>query len=275
MADEAENARPKGLLIPFDKLKLLSILDDKAFREVFLAMAGYVQNGIEPDALEPIEQIAFESMRQFLDENVKTYQRTVEANRENGRKGGRPRKPAETGGLSEKPKKTDGFLEKPMETEENPSKPKETHENQSAKYKVQSTTDTKVSDTTTVVEHDLDADLSKIAHRFQEAFGDLPPSVGYKISSWRQTFSAEMIILAIDRAAEAGKRNWMYVDGTLRNWKRDGIKTPAEVAASDEQWQSRQQQMRPGRSPRQPAESVDDQLTRVLANMDRKRGFEG
>lgn len=275
MADEAENARPKGLLIPFDKLKLLSILDDKAFREVFLAMAGYVQNGIEPDALEPIEQIAFESMRQFLDENVKTYQRTVEANRENGRKGGRPRKPAETGGLSEKPKKTDGFLEKPMETEENPSNPKETHENQSAKYKVQSTTDTKVSDTTTVVEHDLDADLSKIAHRFQEAFGDLPPSVGYKISSWRQTFSAEMIILAIDRAAEAGKRNWTYVDGTLRNWKRDGIKTPAEVAASDEQWQSRQQ-ARPGSATggRKPAESVDDQLTRVLANMDRKRGFE-
>lgn len=275
MADEAENARPKGLLIPFDKLKLLSILDDKAFREVFLAMAGYVQNGTEPDLSEPIEQLAFESMRQFLDENVKTYQRTVEANRENGRKGGRPRKPAETGGLSGKPKKTDGFLEKPMETEENPSKPKETHENKSTKYKVQSTTDTKVSDTATVVEHDLDADLSKIAHHFQEVFGDLPPSVGYKINSWRQTFSAEMLILAIDRAAEAGKRNWTYVDGTLRNWKRDGIKTPAEVAASDEQWQSRQQQARPGRSTRQPAESVDDQLTRVLANMDRKRGFEG
>ena len=276
MADEAENARPKGLLIPFDKLKLLSILDDKAFREVFLAMAGYVQSGTEPDLLEPIEQLAFESMRQFLDENIKTYQRTVEANRENGRKGGRPRKTAETDGLLEKPKKTDGFLKKPMETEENPSKPKETHENQSTKYKVQSTADTKVSDTTTVVEHDLDADLSKIARHFQEAFGDLPPSVGYKISSWRQTFSAEMIILAINRAAEAGKRNWTYVDGTLRNWKRDGIKTPAEVAASDEQWQSRQQQARLGSATggKKPAESVDDQLTRVLANMDRKRGFE-
>ena len=120
----------------------------------------------------------------------------------------------------------------------------------------------------------MDADLSKIAHHFQEAFGDLPPSVGYKISSWRQTFSAEMIILAIDRAAEAGKRNWTYVDGTLRNWKRDGIKTPAEVAASDEQWQSRQQQARPGRSTRQPAESTRDQLARVLGNMDKERGFD-
>ena len=265
MADEAENARPKGLLIPFDKLKLLSILDDKAFREVFLAMAGYVQNGIEPDALEPIEQIAFESMRPFLNENVKTYQRAVLAHREAGRKGGRPKKTEDNQMVSSKSQmEPNGFSEKPTET------------NSPLKYKVQSTTDTKVSDTTTVVEHDLDADLSKIAQHFQEVFGDLPPSVGYKIKSWRETFSTEMILLAIDRAAEAGKRNWTYVDGTLRGWKRDGIKNPAGVAASDEQWQSRQQQARPGSvtGGRKPAESVDDQLTRVLANIDRKRGFE-
>lgn len=230
MADKAENARPKGLLIPFDKLKLLSILDDKAFREVFLAMAGYVQNGIEPDALEPIEQIAFESMRPFLNENVKTYQRAVLAHREAGRKGGRPKKTEDNQMVSDKNQmEPNGFSKKPTET------------NSPLKYKVQSTTDTKVSDTTTVVEHDLDADLSKIAQHFQEAFGDLPPSVGYKISSWRQTFSAEMIILAIDRAAEAGKRNWTYVDGILRGWKRDGITNPGGVAASDEQWQNLQQ----------------------------------
>ena len=269
MADEAENARPKGLLIPFDKLKLLSILDDKAFREVFLAMAGYVQNGIEPDALEPIEQIAFESMRPFLNENVKTYQRAVLAHREAGRKGGRPKKAENNQMVSDKNQmEPNGFSEKPTET------------NSPLKYKVQSTTDTKVSDittTTTVVEHDLDADLSKIAQHFQEAFGDLPPSVGYKIKSWRETFSTEMILLAIDRAAEAGKRNWTYVDGTLRGWKRDGIKNPAGVAASDEQWQNRQQQARTGSATggRKPAENVDNQLTRVLANMDRKRGFEG
>lgn len=230
MADEAENARPKGLLIPFDKLKLLSILDDKAFREVFLAMAGYVQSSTEPDLLEPIEQIAFESMRPFLNENVKTYQRAVLAHREAGRKGGRPKKTEDSQMVSDKNQmEPNGFSKKPTET------------NSHLKYKVQSTTDTKVSDTTTVVEHDLDADLSKIAHHFQEAFGDLPPSVGYKISSWRQTFSAEMIILAIDRAAEAGKRNWTYVDGILRGWKRDGITNPGGVAASDEQWQNRQQ----------------------------------
>lgn len=272
MADEIEVARPKGLLIPFDKLKLLNVLDDAAFRRVFFAMAEYVKSGTEPKELEPIEQIAFEAMRPFLDENTKTYQRTIEANRQNGRKGGRPRKAKETDGFSEEPKETDGFSEKPTETHEEPN---ETHKNQSTKYKVQ--TDTNVSDittTTTVVKPEpVDKDLASIANHIQEVFGDFPPSVGYKLKSWLDVFSADMILLAIDRAAEAGKRNWTYVDGTLRGWKRDGIKNPAGVAASDEQWQNRQPTSRSS-SPRQPAESTRDQLARVLGNMDKERGFE-
>lgn len=261
MADEAENARPKGLLIPFDKLKLLSILDDKAFREVFLAMAGYVQNGIEPDALEPIEQIAFESMRPFLNENVKTYQRAVLAHREAGRKGGRPKKTEDNQMVSDKNQmEPNGFSEKPTET------------NSPLKYKVQSTTDTKVSDTIVVVNRDsADSELAQIVQRYESVAGMFPRSAIEKLQSWREIFSTEMILLAIDRAAEANKRSWAYINGILTNWQREGVRTVGDVAANDESCQ----QARPGRSPRQPAESVDDQLTRVLANMDRKRGFEG
>lgn len=262
MAGEIENDRPKGLLILFTSFKLLNILDDKAFRHVITAMAAYVEKGEEPEGLEPIEQLAFESQREALDGNIQTYRKTAAANRENGRKGGRPRKP----------KKTDGFLEKPMETQ---AEPNETHENQKLRIKNYSDTDVSdISTTATTAEHNLDADLAKIASHFQEVFGDLPPSVYYKVKSWRETFSTEMILLAIDRAAEAGKRNWTYVDGTLRGWKRDGIKNPAGVAASDEQWQSRQQQGNLAGNARKPAEDVGSQLDRVLAKMDKERGFE-
>lgn len=269
MADDKEKARPKGLLIPFDKLKLLDILDDAAFRKVFRAMASYVKSGAEMEGLEPIEQVAFESMRPFLDENIKTYQRAVIAHREAGRKGGRPKKKEDNQEVQEETKENqmepNGFSEEPNET------------NSPLKYKVQSTTDTNVSDitTTTVVvrPEQVDKDLASIANHIQEVFGDFPPSVGYKLKSWLDVFSTEMILLAIDRAAEAGKRNWTYVDGTLRGWKRDGITNPAGVAASDEQWQNRQPTGR-GSSPRQPAESTRDQLARVLGNMDKERGFE-
>ena len=123
MADDAENARPKGLLILFTSFKLLNILDDAGFRKVVGAMAAYVEHGTEPEGLEPIEQLAFESQREALDGNIQAYQKTAIANRENGRKGGRPRKAA----------KTDG----------NPQEPKETHKNQ--KLRIKNYSDTKVS----------------------------------------------------------------------------------------------------------------------------------
>ena len=71
---------------------------------------------------------------------------------------------------------------------------------------------------------------------------------------------------AIDKAAEAGKRSWNYINGILSGWQRDGLRTPGDVEANEQNRQARPHG-------KQPAESVDDQLARVLGNMDRKRGF--
>lgn len=121
-----DEIRPKALMIPFDKFVILDILPPEQYKNTLTKMRQYVEHGEEPEGLEPMEQIAFESLRAFMNENIKTYQRTIEANRQNGRKGGRPRKAKETDGFSEKPTETHG-------------EPNETHKNQSTKYKVQST----------------------------------------------------------------------------------------------------------------------------------------
>ena len=92
-------------------------------------------NRREPEGLEPIEQVAFESLRSFMDENIKTYQRSILAHREAGRKGGRPKKTDENQKVfDDNQTEPIGFFEKPNETK------------RPLKYKVQSTTDTKVSD---------------------------------------------------------------------------------------------------------------------------------
>ena len=266
MADEKENARPKGLLIPFDKLKLLDILDDAAFRQVFRAMASYVKSGAEMEGLEPIEQVAFESMRPFLDENIKTYQRAVIAHREAGRKGGRPKKKEDNQEVQEETKENqmepNGFSEEPNET------------NSSLKYKVQSTTDTNVSDITTTVvvkQSSADVDLARIVQQYEASIGTFPRSALDKLQSWREVFGTEMILLAINKAAESGKRSWNYINGILSNWQHSGVHTPGDAAASDE---NHKRPTGRGSSPRQPAESTRDQLARVLGNMDKERGFE-
>lgn len=135
MVDDIEMTRPKGLLIPFDKFVILDILPPEQYKNVLTKMRQYVEHGKEPEGLEPIEQVAFESLRSFMDENIKTYQRAILAHREAGRKGGRPKKTDENQKVFEENQMEPiGFSEKPNETK------------RPLKYKVQSTTDTNVSE---------------------------------------------------------------------------------------------------------------------------------
>jgi hypothetical protein len=144
-----DEIRPKALMIPFDKFVILDILPPEQYKNTLTKMRQYVEHGEEPEGLEPMEQMAFESLRAFMNENIKTYQRTIWANRQNGRKGGRPRKA----------KETDGFSEKPMATH---GEPNETHKNQSTKYKVQST---KYTDSIESIEIDASASPSPRASK--------------------------------------------------------------------------------------------------------------
>ena len=144
-----DEIRPKALMIPFDKFVILDILPPEQYKNTLTKMRQYVEHGEEPEGLEPMEQMAFESLRAFMNENIKTYQRTIKANRQNGRKGGRPRKAKETHGFSEKPMETHG-------------EPNETHKNQSTKYKVQST---KYTDSIESIEIDASASPSPRASK--------------------------------------------------------------------------------------------------------------
>jgi hypothetical protein len=133
-----EEARPKALMIPFDKFVILDILPPEQYKNVVTQMRQYVELNREPEELQPIERMAFEALRPFMNENIKTYKRKIDAQHTNGSKGGRPKKPKE-------PNETHGFSEKPNETHGAP------------KYKVQST---KYKSNTDVLERDGDADAS-------------------------------------------------------------------------------------------------------------------
>lgn len=98
----------------------------------------------------------------------------------------------------------------------------------------------------------VDMELSKIVQHYQRAIGDFPRSALEKLQKWRQEYNTEMILLAIDKAAEAGKRSWNYINGILSGWQRDGIRAPGDVAANE---QRRQEQPREKQSTESAAEA--------------------
>lgn len=54
--------------------------------------------------------------------------------------------------------------------------------------------------------------------------------------------SDEVLCLAIDLAADRGKRSFKYLLGILRNWKQNGVKTEGDVTARETERQANQSQ---------------------------------
>ena len=54
------------------------------------------------------------------------------------------------------------------------------------------------------------------------------------LMGWREIFTDDLILLAIKKAALAGIRKWNYVNGILKAWKNEGVKTIGDVQSRDE-----------------------------------------
>ena len=88
--------------------------------------------------------------------------------------------------------------------------------------------------TTTAADSRTDSDLAEIVQHFQEVIGTFPRSALDKLQRWRGIYSVEIIRAAIDEAAENNVRKWRYVDGVLKGWQADGVRTLGNVEARRE-----------------------------------------
>ena len=82
---------------------------------------------------------------------------------------------------------------------------------------------------TTATAPRTDSDLAQIVQHFQAEIGEFPRSALDKLQRYREAFSTELICKAIDEAAENGVRKWRYVDGILKGWQADGVRTLGDV----------------------------------------------
>lgn len=257
----AEKKRSSFILL-LEHIHTMEELTDEEFGQFVRAYAAYVETGADPEFSDRSMRMMWKTVKAFDKMNTQKYSSTSEARSEAGKRGMKSRWGA----------KSEDSKEKKVITNDNKN---------SKCYFVNNKNNLSVSDPVSDsvsvippiggIERDVpaavDMELSKIVQHYQQTIGDFPRSALDKLQKWRQEYSTEMILLAIDKAAEAGKRSWNYINGILSGWQRDGIQTPVDVLANE---QSRQARPRG----KQPTETVDDQLARVLAKMDRERGFE-
>ena len=80
----------------------------------------------------------------------------------------------------------------------------------------------------------VDAGLAEIIRSFEDNLGGFPPAAREDLLGWREIFTDDLILLAIKKAALAGGRKWNYVNGILKVWKNEGVRTLGDVQSRDE-----------------------------------------
>lgn len=80
----------------------------------------------------------------------------------------------------------------------------------------------------------VDAGLAEIIGSYEENIGSFPPAARDALMDWREIFADDLILLAIKKAALSGVRKWNYINGILKSWKNEGVKTLGDVQARDQ-----------------------------------------
>ena len=74
-----------------------------------------------------------------------------------------------------------------------------------------------------------DSDLAQIVQQYEQVIGQFPRSALDKLQNYRRSIPTEVICKAFDEAAESGHRSWKYVNGILKSWQADGVRTLGDV----------------------------------------------
>lgn len=107
-----------SFLIYHEYREPLKLLTDEQRGRLLMALIDYSESGVVPE-LDGISMMAFSFIQSQMDRDSKKYENRCSSNRENGKKGGRPKKEND---LEENPKNPLGFEEIEKKTK-NPKKP--------------------------------------------------------------------------------------------------------------------------------------------------------
>lgn len=168
-------------------------------------------DGIIPTFDDPVLQIAWSFMEGGLQENARKWEATRKKRSDAGKKGNESRwHSSEVDSTCRKNRICDTCDDSIANIAVSGSAEEESKEETAADSRTNS-------------------GLAEIVQHFQEVIGVFPRSALDKLQRYQEAFSTELICKACDEAAESGHRSWKYVNGILKSWQADGVRTLGDV----------------------------------------------
>lgn len=217
-----------SFIILLEHVHTMDELTDEEFGKFVRAYASYIETGVEPDFSDRSMRMMWKTVKAFDDMNCEKYESTSAARREAGKKGAMKRWAQESKSIANDNKNSKCHFA-------NSKNALSVSDSESDSVVV-------VDAATAAAESRADSDLAEIVHHFERVIGIFPRSALDKLQRWREVYPAEIIRAAIDEAAENNVRKWRYVDGVLKGWQADSVRTLGDVEARREARKKPEQQ---------------------------------
>lgn len=237
--------RRTSFILLLEHVHTMEELTDEEFGQFIRAYAAYVENGTEPDFTDRSMRMMWKTVKAFDEMNVQKYSSTSEARQQAGRKG------------AEKRWKSDG---KAIDANSKNSKCHFANSKNSLSVSVSESESESV-----YKEISPNGDIKKGA--------DAPtPTLETKTARFHPPDIAEVKAYFAEKGGTNAQAERFFTYYESNGW-RVGKNPMKKWKAAASGWISRDRDQASGYN-RKPTETVDDQLARVLAKMDRERGFE-
>ena len=197
-----------------DNSATIDLLSDAEAGRLLKALMHYINADLIE--LPGQEKLIFAMLRAQIDRDAASYQEFTDRQRENGKKGGRPRK------TQTNPKNPVVFYETQKTQEKEEEKEEEKDKEKDAVY------------TPAPAAHHFGTDLSdseitaslETDRKIEDACRDwgLPTKPGNMIHARElaREYSLDWLLTAIERAGNGKSQTWSYVDGILRSFRANG-----------------------------------------------------
>lgn len=237
--------RRTSFILLLEHVHTMEELTDEEFGQFIRAYAAYVENKTEPDFTDRSMRMMWKTVKAFDEMNVQKYSSTSEARQEAGRKGAEKRWKSNSKAIDANSKNSKCHFansKNSLSVSESESESESVYKEISPNGDIKKGADAPTPTLETKTARFHPPDIAEVKAYFAEKGGT--------------NAQAERFFAYYE------SNGWRVGKNPMKKWK---------AAASG--WISRDRDQGSGYN-RKPTETVDDQLARVLAKMDRERGFE-